>query len=296
MDKMKILLGAAVAAVLSGCVMFGSGNEGDLVRKISEEHKVLSVEDWCGGRRIEFDFNGYNAWLVCPPAGTKVAEGRPWTWTMQWRTAFVNRTGASEMLRRGWHHAAIDTFKHRMDAKGLEVNRAFQRYLVGKLGLNPKAALIGMSWGGFFSVRYAATYPDCVARMYLDAPLLNFHEFIPNFAPTEQAKRIGGDGADWGKGPLDGRSWANDPRMPVNMYAPIAAARIPVLLLYGGQDQTVNPKLNAELFIARMTKAGAPIRTELKDGEGRGRAAYGHHPHGIDVDEQANLAAFFEGR
>ena len=45
MDKMKILLGAAVAVVLSGCVMFGSGNECDLVRKISEEHKVLSVED-----------------------------------------------------------------------------------------------------------------------------------------------------------------------------------------------------------------------------------------------------------
>ena len=31
-----------------------------------------------------------------------------------------------------------------------------------------------MSWGGFFSVRYAAAFPDCVARIYLDAPLLTF--------------------------------------------------------------------------------------------------------------------------
>ena len=60
---------AACAAVLSGCVMFGSGNEEGLVRRISEEHKVLSVEDWYGGRRIEFDFNGHNAWLVCPAKG-----------------------------------------------------------------------------------------------------------------------------------------------------------------------------------------------------------------------------------
>ena len=291
----RLLVILAGTAMASGCLTLGSGNEGDMVRKISEKHKVLSVEDWYGGRRIEFDFGGYNAWLVCPAAGTKVAEGRPWTWTMQWRTAYVERTGASEMLRRGWHHAAIDTFKHRMDAKGLEVNQAFQRYLVDELGLKPKTALIGMSWGGFFSVRYAATYPDCVDRIYLDAPLLNFHEFIPNFAPTEQAKRIGGDGADWGKGPLDGKSWADDPRMPVNMVAPIAKARIPVLLLYGGQDQTVRPELNSELFISRMRALGGLVQVGMDDAEGRGRAAYGHHPHGIEVNDQAKLAAFFEG-
>ena len=215
---------------------------------------------------------------------------------MQWRTAFVNRTGAPEMLRRGWHHAAIDTFRHRMDAKGLEVNRAFQRYLVEKLGLKPKAALIGMSWGGFYSVRYASTYPDCVARMYLDAPLLNFHEFIPNFAPTEQAKRIGGEGADWGKGPLDGKSWADDPRMPVNIFQPIVQAKIPVLLIYGGQDQSVRCDLNAELFIRRMREAGGVLRVGINDAEGRGRAAFGHHPHGLELDQQDKLAEFFEAK
>ena len=63
---MKKLLGAAVCvAVLSGCVTTQS-NEEDMVRKIAERHRVLSVEDWYGGRRIEFDFDGYNAWLVCP--------------------------------------------------------------------------------------------------------------------------------------------------------------------------------------------------------------------------------------
>lgn len=296
---MKKLLGAAVCvAVLSGCVTTQS-NEEDMVRKIAERHRVLSVEDWYGGRRIEFAFDGYNAWLVCPPAGTAVAEGRPWTWTMQWRTAFVNRTGASEMLRRGWHHAAIDTFRHRMDAKGLEVNRAFQRYLVEELGLKQKAALIGMSWGGFFSVRYAATYPECVDRVYLDAPLLTFHKFLKRksgFAPTEDAKRIGGNEADWLKGPLDGKSWESDPRMPVNMVAPIAKAKIPVLLLYGGQDQTVPPEENAELFAARMRAADGVVRVGINDAEGRGRAAYGHHPHGLEIDQQEQLAAFFTGK
>jgi len=290
----KLLKAAACAAALAGCVTTQT-NEENMVRKIAERYRVISVEDWHGGRRIEFDFDGYSAWLVCPPAGTAVAEGRPWTWTMQWRTAFVDRTGASEMLRRGWHHAAIDTFKHRMDSKGLEVNRAFQRYLVDELGLKPKAALIGMSWGGFFSVRYAATYPDCVDRVYLDAPLLTFHKRLSGFAPTKDAKRIGGDDADWLKGPLDGKSWEDDPRMPVNMVAPIAKAKIPVLLLYGGQDQSVLPAANSELFIARMRAANGVLRVGINDAEGRGRAAYGHHPHGLEIDQQRHLAAFFLG-
>ena len=51
---------------------------------------------------------------------------------------------------------------------------AYQRFLVEELGLAPKANLVGMSWGGFFSTRYAARYPQNVCRIYLDAPLLTF--------------------------------------------------------------------------------------------------------------------------
>ena len=200
------------------------------------------------------------------------------------------------MLRRGWHHAAIDTFKHRMDSRGLEINRSFQRYLVEKLGLKAKAALIGMSWGGFFSVRYSATYPECIDSVYLDAPLLTFEAFMPKFAPSEAAKYISGGTAEWIKGPLAGGTWQDDPRMPVNMYKPIADAKIPVLLLYGGQDQTVLPKFNSELFIARMKEAGGVLKVGLTDAEGRGRAAYGHHPHGVELDQQGKLVDFFEGK
>ena len=300
MHEMKICLrgirslAAALSAtcLLPGC--FSQAHDGAevLARRIAEDHKVLSVEDWHGGRRIEFDFNGYNAWLVAPPKGTPVAEGRPWTWTMQWREAFVDRTGASEMLRRGWHHAAIDTYMHRMDSTGLEVNRAFQRYLVERLGLKARASLIGMSWGGFFSVRYAATYADCVDRIYLDAPLLTFHGHRGDLAPDTWAERVCG-GSEWRSGP-QGKSWESDPRMPVNMVAPIAEARIPVLLLYGGQDQSVKPGLNAELFSARMRAAHGVLHVGVNDAEGRGRALFGHHPHGLEIDQQGKLAEFFE--
>jgi pimeloyl-ACP methyl ester carboxylesterase len=83
--------------------------------------------------------------------------------------------------------------------------------------------------------------------------------------------------------------------MPVNMAAPIAKAKIPVLLLYGGQDQTVPPAENSELFIKRMRAMNGVLRVGINDSDGRGRAAYGHHPHGIEINQQASLAKFFLG-
>ena len=65
-----------------------------------------------------------------------------------------------------------------MDENDLKVCAAFQGFLVKELGFAPKVNLIGMSWGGSFSTRYAATYPQNVRRIYLDAPLLtppNWH-------------------------------------------------------------------------------------------------------------------------
>ena len=240
--------------------------------KIGRKYKVLRQDAWYGGRRTVFDFQGYEAWVVEPPADVPVAEGRPWTWTMQWKTAFVPRTGVPQLLKRGWHHATVDTFERRMDEEGLRVSEAFQEYLVRDLGLAPKACLIGMSWGGFFSCRYAATYPQNVSRIYLDCPFLN----------------LGGacnkvDIGVWKESAPE--NWIDDPRMPVNMAKPIAAAKIPVFLVYGGADNVLDPKLNSEVFIPRFKAAGGDLKVLY-------RASYAHHPHGFEESE-TNVVDFF---
>ena len=248
------------------------------------ECKVTGEDVWYGYKRTHLDFDGYSAWIVEPKV--EPAEGRPWTWTMQWAEAFVDRTGVLDLLAKGWHHVTIDTFKHRMDENGLRVSRTFQKYLVEQRSFAQKACLVGMSWGGFFSTRYAATYPDCVAKIYLDAPLMNFTDFAKLGAastPTAAAAQIG----PWAETmPKDG-DWSADPRMPINMSKKIAEAKIPILLLYGGQDETVVPSLNCELFAARFKAAGGVIDVKR-------RPLYGHHPHGEDPDKTATIVNFFE--
>jgi pimeloyl-ACP methyl ester carboxylesterase len=73
--------------------------------------------------------------------------------------------------------------------------------------------------------------------------------------------------------------------MPVNLADKIVKGDIPVLLLYGGQDQTVPPASNAELFAARFKAAGGRIDVEKRGG-------FGHHPHGVDPNKTDRIVKF----
>ncbi len=252
-----------------------------LEEKIAVRCKITGVDQWYGFRRINFDFNGRAASLVAP--SVPAAAGTPWTWTIQWWSAFVDRTGVLDLLGRGWHHVWIDCFNDRGNEKAIADFAAFQSFLVDELGFAEKTCLVGMSWGGFFSTRYAAAHPQNVAKIYLDAPLLNLSSLNGRAATAEaDSKRIG----PWAfEAPADG-DWSKDVRMPVNLAAKIAAAKIPVLLLYGGQDHTVDPKTSSELFAERFKAAGGNLTCER-------RGLFGHHPHGVDPNKTAIITNFF---
>ncbi len=246
--------------------------ETSLHAKIAKAYKIVGEDMWYGYRRTKFDFNGRTGWVVQP--SVKPLGGMPWTWTMQWAEAYVDRTGVLDLLRKGYHHVTLDLFPTRMDETGLVAAADFQKFLVEKLGFAPQANLVGMSWGGFFSTRYANAYPQNVRRIYLDAPLLNFDTFTYDVGPWKASK------------PAD---WSKDPRMPVNMAESLAKTGIPILLLYGGQDQTVIPKLNCELFAQRFKAAGGQITIQ-------NRGLFGHHPHGVDPDKTAVIQNFFQAK
>lgn len=249
---------------------------GVLTDKIAEKCKVTATDKFHGFDRTCFTFRGCTAWVVEP--SIPALEAKPWTWTMQWATAFVPRTPVLQLLRQGWYHVTIDTFKYKMNDEGVAISKAFHDYLVKELGFAPKACLVGLSWGGFFSTRYTAANPDDVAAIYYDCPLLNFDKFMSR--PPEQVKGSIGPWAD-----SIPAKWSDDPRMPVNMADAVAKAGIPVYLVYGGADLVVPPGPNCELFATRFKAAGGKI-TVVK------RGAYGHHPHGVEIDDPS-IADFF---
>ena len=251
-----------------------------------KSHGAAVGDSWYGFKRKVFEFLGQEAWIVEPKSA---APGRPWAWIMEWPHAFATRTGSIALLKAGYHVVTLRPGSYNngkfvslpgnMNNKRLAESRMFQKHLVDKFHFAPKANLIGMSWGGFYSVRYAGTYPDAVSRIYLDAPLLDFS--------TLAGKERWGLKEKYG---IDVKTYVgkDDPRQPVNMYGPIAKAGIPVLLIYGGADMTVPPSENCVRFANAFKAAGGDIKIVE-------RKSYGHHPHGLELDEQQKFVDFFNG-
>lgn len=276
--------GMACAAAVAAA---GLASASDVSGKIAASCRVDGTDTWLGANRTVFEFRGCESWVVEPerPRG----DGA-WVWIMEWPHAFPERNGVKALLQAGFYvvtfrpgfyeekdgKRAFQSRPGNMNDKRVAESREFQRFVVGTLGLAPKCGLVGMSWGGFYSVRYASYHPDCVARIYLDAPLLDFST-LPNFS-----------GAYYG---VNSETYVgkDDPRQPVNRAEPIAKAGIPILLLYGGQDQTVPPSKNCELFIERFKAAGGVVNFT-------NRAYYGHHPHGLEEREQQRFVDFFSGK
>ena len=262
---------------------------------------VRCVQDKMQGfDRIVFEFEGCEAWLVEP--AKPAADGR-WVWCMEWPSAFQERTGVAALLKAGYRWVAynpayvgiLDPEKRKTLHAGNQTDEMIARrgrlqaYLVKTLALSPKCGLVGMSWGGFYSVRYASTRPQDVAAIYLDAPLLDFST-LPNFQKVDATT---GERSGLYRGlsklygfPATGYDGADDPMQSVNRAEPIAKAGIPILLLCGGKDTTVPPERNCLRFAPRFEAAGGEL-TLIR------RSEFGHHPHGLEPNESAVFVNFF---
>ena len=252
--------------------------------RIAAKYKVLSRDKMQGFERIKFEFEGCTAWVVEP---SKPAQNSPWTWCMEWPTAFQNRTGVKELLSAGYRWVTFNPAGRGIPAGNqnddmVAKRNRFQKFLVAELGLEERCCLVGMSWGGFYSVRYASIHPESVKAIYLDAPLLDFSTLssfksktwksLTAYYPQVTKDYVGTD----------------DPLQPVSpaRAEAIAKAKIPVLLIYGAKDVVVPAESNCLRFADAFEKAGGHLklwRDNLR----------GHHPHGLEPGEGAVFVNFF---
>ena len=282
---MNIVKMVAVGAIMSLAAVAVAGPDADKIAatgvKVFQKAKCQGF-DW-----IMFEYEGCEAWVVEP---AKPAAGNPWVWCMEWPTAFQDRAGVKALLSAGFRWVTfnsayaphIKVTEGNQNDEMIAKRHKYQQFLVKTLGLEAKCGLIGMSWGGFYSVRYASVHPECVKAMYLDAPLLDFSTLssfkgkswknYQKYWPSISADYVGAD----------------DPMQPV---AParaeiIAKAKIPVLCIYGGKDSVVPPESNCLRFAAAFEKAGGHLKL-WRD------SRRGHHPHGLEPDEQQVFVNFF---
>ena len=240
-------------------------------RRAEIKYPGTETVEWYGFKRHNFEIDGHKGFIVEPH---NPAPGLPWSWCLQWAESFVPRTPALKLLERGFHHVYMDVFSTYLNKEGLSVLEKFYELLMS-LGFYPQAALIGMSYGGLFSFRWAAEHPETVAAIYADAPVCDLgfgtnsgQESLKEFFRTEAEKRAAAYG-------VKVEELSNHPLSPLNNYQPIAKANIPIYCIRSGQDQSVIPEYNIDIFTERFRSVGGNI--EILD-----RPLYGHHPHGLD--------------
>lgn len=223
---------------------------------------------WRGFEREDFEFNGFECILVSPKVPL---SGKPFVWRTEFFDAFAQCD--EEMVARGYYLTYIKLSDKYGCPWAVERMKAYYDYLVGARGLGAKPLLFGFSRGGLYALNFALKYPDCVGKLYLDAPVLDVTSW-----PGGKGAGVGAPN-EWreclkcyGRAESDIADCVD--AMPVKRGAELARRGIPLALVAGGADDVVPFAENGQRFMNDYVCAGGTLFVRVKP-------ECGHHPHSL---------------
>lgn len=221
---------------------------------------------WNGFKRIDFDFMDRKAVLIFPEEENRCNK---WLLKTEYFDAFPKLE--IEMVKRGWHLAYVSNVTRWCLDEDLDIKKAFAEYLIKEYGLAQKCVPVGMSCGGMIAVKFAAKYPEHIASLYLDAPVMNLLSCPCGLGEAgddmyqEFCNATG----------MTVKELLNYREHPVDKVPVLLAHKIPVILVYGKDDMIVPYDENGAVFERYYTDNGGVL-------EVIGKENCGHHPHGLE--------------
>ena len=234
----------------------------------AEENFPGKLSDWYGFQKYDFVVDGQPVLVVCPSVA---ANGKPWVWHGE----FFGHKPAPDiaLLKQGFHIVYMRVPNMFGSPKAVKHWDAFYKALTTEYGFSTKAALVGLSRGGFYCYNWATANPTRVACIYGDAPALDLKSW-------PGGKGVGkGSAGEWARVQrvfdFKTEQEALDYKLnPVDTLAPLAKAGVPLLHVYGDADIVVPWTENTGLIAKRYKELGGEITLIGKPG-------VGHHPHGL---------------
>ncbi|HMD29626.1 MAG TPA: alpha/beta hydrolase, partial [Steroidobacteraceae bacterium] len=222
---------------------------------------------WRGFDCVELVVDDRDCTLVRPDVPLK---GKPWIWRTEFFGAFPALDVA--LLKAGFHLAYIDVQNMYGSPVAMRHMDNFYAELTGTFELSKRCVLEGFSRGGVFALNWAAREPQFVSCIYLDAPVCDFKSW-----PGGRGKAQG-SAEDWQKLKL-AYGFSEDEALayrsnPADSLAPLAAAGVPIIAVYGEADVDLPPEENILLLESRYKALGGEISVIAKPN-------VGHHPHSL---------------
>jgi len=200
------------------------------------------------------------------------APGRFWIWRAEF---FDNWPDADlALLARGFYLVYIDVRNTFGCPSAMDHFDVLYDVLTRQHGFHPRAVLEGFSRGGLYCYNWARRDPRRVACIYGDAPVCDFKSW-----PAGRG-RGHGNPPEWQK-LIHDYGFASEeealayPGNPVDNLEPLAAARIPLIHVFGDADADVPWEENTKVVYDRYTALGGHMELIPKPG-------VAHHPHSLD--------------
>ncbi len=232
-------------------------------------------------QRIDFEFEGHPAFIIIPE---NPRADRAFIWRTEFPFAFD--TGDRALRARGFFLVYCSVSNEYGSPRSIAVFKRFHDYLVKEYNLCPRAALFGFSRGGLYACNYALAYPEDVAALYLDAPVLDLFSWPAGLGTGVGSPDEWQDCKERVLGVTEVPALRSFRGHPIAHLSELIATKIPVLLIAGAVDQTVPWPENGAIMETAYRDACAPITVIVKPD-------CDHHPHSLE--DPAPIVAFVEG-
>lgn len=221
---------------------------------------------------FEYEFNGYSAFVIRP----ENPNGK-WIWKTEFFTAFDQAERA--LLEKGYTRVYYQISDKYGSFNAVRLMHNFYYDVIERFNLDKKCNLFGFSRGGLYAFNFTLFYPECVDKIYLDAPVLDMRTW-PREGMIERVQALNEYG-------LTPDAYENFNGHPVYNFKEFFMHKKPVLLIAGMKDEEVEFSKNAGLMIDYCKNNGVEIKYILKP-EGK------HHPHSLD--DVTPILDFIEGK
>ena len=225
-----------------------------------------TIGEYHGYKCENFTFNGHGCTVVIPE---DPSADKKWIWRAEFLGAFDSVD--VDMLSKGYYLAYCAVNDRYGDDVSVEIFKAFYDYMTD-LGFNKKTVLFGFSRGGLYACNFALKYPEAVAALYLDAPVLDIQSWPGGLMSGVGAEREFNECL--GLYGLDKTSVLDFKKNPVDRLDELLSLKMPVVLVAGDSDEVVPYVENGKYLEELYKNSGGDLLCIVKPG-------CGHHPHSI---------------
>lgn len=209
---------------------------------------------------FNFEYNGYTATVIRP----ENPNGK-WVWKTEFFYAFD--AAERELLDRGYTRVYYKISNKYGSYHAVRLMHSFYSYVKDKFSLDDKCMLFGFSRGGLYAFNFALFYPECVGKIYLDAPVLDMRTW-----PEEGSENRGQVYKEYDLTPETIKNFKGH---PIENLAEFFSHGIPLLLVAGAADEIVPFEENSGRMIDYCRNKGVDITCYVKP-------ECKHHPHSLD--------------